>query len=188
MAHVRAPEPDGRSLAENRRSHQILLLLRPHRTGLSQKFIDDAAAGKPFDSALLETLEGLAHRGYTEGFLRRHTHDSYQNYQTGYSVSERQQFVGEFSGEQREGWAEVRVKNKFVLHDSLEIMTPSGNLICTLDALQNSRGEPTEVAPGDGHRVWMKVPPEVDLRFALLLRNFAPGQNTQDPHAAHATA
>ncbi|STI75143.1 putative protease YegQ [Escherichia coli] len=25
--------------------------------------------------------------GYTEGFLRRHTHDDYQNYEYGYSVS-----------------------------------------------------------------------------------------------------
>ncbi|MEJ1644043.1 U32 family peptidase, partial [Escherichia coli] len=33
-----------------------------------RKAIDDAAAGKPFDPQLLETLEGLAHRGYTEGF------------------------------------------------------------------------------------------------------------------------
>ncbi|XNM57019.1 hypothetical protein ACLK1Z_12135 [Escherichia coli] len=37
---------------------------------------------EPFDTSLLETLEGLAHRGYTEGFLRRHTHDDYQNYDT----------------------------------------------------------------------------------------------------------
>lgn len=47
-----------------------------------RKAIDDAAAGKPFDTSLLETLEGLAHRGYTEGFLRRHTHDDYQTTNT----------------------------------------------------------------------------------------------------------
>ena len=40
-----------------------------------RKAIDDAAEGKPFDKSLLDTLESLAHRGYTEGFLRRHTHD-----------------------------------------------------------------------------------------------------------------
>ncbi|SUB15954.1 putative protease [Pantoea agglomerans] len=131
---------------------------------------------------LLLTLEGLAHRGYTEGFLRRHTHDSYQNYQQGFSVSDRQQFVGEFTGERRGEWAEVAVKNKFMLHDSVEIMTPQGNLNCQLDALQNARGEPTEVAPGDGHRVWLRVPEEVDLRFALLLRNFDHGEDTRDPH------
>ena len=147
-----------------------------------RRAIDDAASGKPFDPELLMTLEGLAHRGYTEGFLRRHTHDSYQNYQQGYSISERQQFVGEFTGERRGDWAEVAVKNKFMLYDSLEIMTPSGNLICTLDALQNARGDAIDVAPGDGHRVWMQVPETVDLPFSLLLRNFSEGLSTRDPH------
>ncbi|MCH1906281.1 U32 family peptidase, partial [Pasteurella multocida] len=50
-----------------------------------RKAIDDAVAGKPFDESLMDTLESLAHRGYTEGFLRRHTHDEYQNYDYGYS-------------------------------------------------------------------------------------------------------
>jgi len=83
-----------------------------------RKAIDDAAAGKPFDESLMDTLESLAHRGYTEGFLRRHTHDEYQNYEYGYSISERQQFVGEFTGKRNEqGMAEVAVKNKFLLGD-----------------------------------------------------------------------
>ncbi|WP_239955078.1 tRNA 5-hydroxyuridine modification protein YegQ [Pantoea sp. Z09] len=147
-----------------------------------RRAIDDAAAGKPFDPELLVTLEGLAHRGYTEGFLRRHTHDSYQNYAQGYSISERQQFVGEFTGERRGDWAEVAVKNKFLRGDSLEIMTPNGNLNCTLEALQDARGAAIEVAPGDGHRVWMPVPADVELGFALLLRNFTDGSSTRDPH------
>ncbi|PKD78452.1 U32 family peptidase, partial [Escherichia coli] len=41
-----------------------------------RRAIDDAAAGKPFDPTLLTTLEGLAHRGYTEGFLRRPVHEA----------------------------------------------------------------------------------------------------------------
>ena len=147
-----------------------------------RRAIDDAAAGKPFDPHLLTTLEGLAHRGYTEGFLRRHTHDSYQNYDQGYSVSTRQQFVGEFTGERRGSWAEVAVKNKFSLGDSLEIMTPQGNLNCCLTAMQDGRGAAVEVAPGDGHRVWIAVPEAVSLAFALLLRNFPDGSSTRDPH------
>lgn len=73
-----------------------------------RKAIDDAAAGKPFDKSLMDTLESLAHRGYTEGFLRRHVHDEYQNYEYGYSVSDRQQFVGEFTGERKMGWPKWR--------------------------------------------------------------------------------
>ena len=153
-----------------------------------RRAIDDAAAGKPFDPELLTTLEGLAHRGYTEGFLRRHTHDSYQNYAQGYSISERQQFVGEFTGERRGDWAEVAVKNKFLLGDSVEIMTPNGNLNCTLEAMQDARGAAIDVAPGDGHRVWMPVPAGVDLAFALLQRNFTDGSSTRDPHSKFLTS
>lgn len=81
-----------------------------------RKAIDDAAAGKPFDESLMDTLESLAHRGYTEGFLRRHTHDEYQNYEYGYSISDRQQFVGEFTGKRNEqGMAEVAVKTNSYL-------------------------------------------------------------------------
>ncbi len=146
-----------------------------------RRAIDDAAAGKPFDTTLLETLEGLAHRGYTEGFLRRHTHDSYQNYSQGFSVSERQQFVGEFTGERRGDWAQIAVKNKFMVGDAVEIMTPEGNLNATLETLQNDRGDAVQIAPGDGHRVWMPVPASVDLAYALLLRNFNGEGTTQAP-------
>ena len=143
--------------------------------------IDDAAAGKPFDPALLDTLEGLAHRGYTEGFLRRHTHDDYQNYEYGYSISERQQFVGEFTGERKGPLAAVAVKNKFMTGDSLELMTPQGNINFTLEHMENGKGEAVGVAPGDGHTVWLPVPQDLQLEYALLMRNFT-GQTTRNPH------
>ena len=146
-----------------------------------RRAIDDAAAGRPFDPALLETLEGLAHRGYTEGFLRRHTHDSYQSYEAGYSVSDRQQFVGEFTGERRGALAQVDVKNKFSVGDSLELMTPAGNINFTLNQMENGKSQPIEVAPGNGHLVWLPLPEEMDLQFALLMRNLS-GTTTRDPH------
>jgi len=135
-----------------------------------RKAIDDAAAGRPFDRSLMDTLESLAHRGYTEGFLRRHVHDEYQNYERGFSLSDRQQFVGELTGERRNGLAEVIVKNRFAVGDRLELMTPQGNLNFRLDALETKRGERTEVAPGDGHVRYLPVPETVDLQHALLMR------------------
>ena len=147
--------------------------------------IDDAAAGKPFDPTLLETLEGLAHRGYTEGFLRRHTHDSYQSYDVGYSVSDRQQFVGEFTGERRGALAQVDVKNKFSVGDSLELMTPAGNINFTLTQMENGKADAIDVAPGNGHLVWLPLPEEVDLNYALLMRNLS-GTTTRQPHAVEA--
>lgn len=137
-----------------------------------RRAIDDAAAGKPFDTSLMETLEGLAHRGYTEGFLRRHTHDSYQNYEQSFSISERQQFVGEFTGERCGELALVDVKNKFSVGDSLELMTPAGNINFPLLRMENKKRQPTEVAPGNGHFVWIPVPEDINLAYALLMRNF----------------
>jgi putative protease len=47
--------------------------------------IEDTLAGRPFNFGLMESLDGLANRGYTEGFYRRHVPDEYQNYQSGSS-------------------------------------------------------------------------------------------------------
>ncbi len=135
-----------------------------------RKAIDDAVAGRPFDKSLMDTLESLAHRGYTEGFLRRHVHDEYQNYERGFSLSDRQQFVGELTGERRNGLAEVIIKNRFAVGDRLELMTPQGNLNFRLEALENKRGERTKVAPGDGHVLYLPVPESVDLQHALVMR------------------
>jgi len=133
--------------------------------------IDDAVAGRPFDRGLMGNLESLASRGYTEGFLRRHVHDEYQNYAHGSSLSDRQQFVAELTGERRGDLAEVRVKNRFAVGDGLELMTPEGNLRFTLEHMENKAGAMVGVAPGDGHVVYLPVPPEVDLHFGLLMRD-----------------
>ncbi|MBD2800247.1 tRNA 5-hydroxyuridine modification protein YegQ [Xenorhabdus sp. M] len=146
-----------------------------------RRAIDDAVAGKPFDPTLMTTLEGLAHRGYTEGFLRRHTHDAYQTYEYGYSVSETQQFVGELTGNRVNGLAEVAVKNKFLVGDHLELMTPSGNINFRLESMVNKKGQTIDTAPGDGHIVYLPIPEEIELEYALLVRNLKEG-NTRKPH------
>ena len=136
-----------------------------------RRAIDDALAGKPFDPSLLGSLDSLAHRGYTEGFLRRHVHDEYQNYERGSSLADRQQFVGELTGERRGELVEVRVKNRFTVGDGLELMTPQGNLRFTLEQLQNAQGRAQQVAPGDGHILYLPLPADVQLEYGLLMRD-----------------
>lgn len=145
--------------------------------------IDDAASGKPFDESLMTTLENLAHRGYTEGFLRRHNHSEYQNYEYGYSLSDTQQFVGEFTGKRDGDFVEVEVKNKFLVGDSLELMTPKGNVVFELETMKNRKGELIDNAKGNGHFVFIPIPSDVELDFALLMRNFRGDENTRNPHA-----
>lgn len=135
-----------------------------------RKAIDDALAGRPFDDNLMVVLESLAHRGYTEGFLQRHKHKEYQHYATGSSLPGRQQFVGEFTGNRVAGLAEVTVKNRFAVGDKVEMMTPEGNINFTIETLKNKKNEDIAIAPGDGHIVYLPIPDDVELNYALLMR------------------
>ena len=135
-----------------------------------RKAIDDALAGKPFDSSLMTQLEGLANRGYTEGFLRRHVHSEYQNYENGSSSFDHQQYCGEIL-ERNGDYLKVDVKNRFVVGDVLELMTTSGNITFELTEILDKKGNPTLEAKGSGHVVEIPVPADVDMRYALLIRN-----------------
>jgi putative protease len=139
-----------------------------------RKAIDDAAVGKPFDPDLLLQLDGLASRGYTEGFLRRHVHSEYQNYDYGVSKSEYQRFVGEVI-DSNDDWLTIDVKNKFCVGDSIEIMTPAGNMTMVLDQMLDKHNHAIEAALGSGWIAKISNPfkglsPDV-LAFGLLMRN-----------------
>ncbi|TCH65360.1 tRNA 5-hydroxyuridine modification protein YegQ [Acinetobacter sp. ANC 4862] len=146
-----------------------------------RKAIDDALAGKPFDPSLMTQLEGLANRGYTEGFLRRHVHSEYQNYETGSSRFDHQQFVGEVL-ERNGDYIKIDVKNRFVVGDSLELMTTKGNITFTLTEIKDKKGNLIEDAKGSGHVVDIPVPADVDMDYALLIRNLP--NSTADISAA----
>ena len=146
-----------------------------------RKAIDDAVAGKPFDANLMRTLENLAHRGYTEGFLKRHVHQEYQNYEYGHSVSDKQQFVGEVLGRHNNGLVEIDVKNKFCTGHSMELMTPQGNIQFILEHMENKKGERIDDAKGSGHIVKIPLPEDIELDKAILLRNLDSDQDTRNP-------
>ena len=121
--------------------------------------IDDAVAGKPLDPELLRELEGLANRGYTDGFYQRHHDAEYQNYLRGHSESDRSLYVGDaVRFDAARGLMEIEVKNRFTATDRLESVHPAGNHTWTPTRMENAAGEPIQVAPGSGHRVWIDLP------------------------------
>ena len=135
-----------------------------------RKAIDDALAGRPFDPSLMTQLEGLANRGYTEGFLRRHVHSEYQNYEDGSSHFDYQQFCGEVL-ERNGDYIRIEVKNRFLVGDSLELMTPKGNITFTLTEMRDLKGNQIDNAKGSGHIVEIPLDASIDVEFALLVRN-----------------
>ena len=103
----------------------------------------------------------------------------YQNYDYGYSISDKSQFVGEITGVKNGMW-EVEVRNHFELNDTIEILTPKKNYLITLDNLFDRKGNPIDTAKGDGHIVYFKCPLEDNLApMAILVRRFKDGLNTR---------
>ena len=138
-------------------------------TQVYRQAIDDAVASRPFNPNLMAELEGLANRGYTNGFYQRHSSEALQNYRRGSSESLRQIFVGEVLEERKDGFALIEVKNKFVLGDSLILMTPTGNHPFELTSLQDQDGNPMDEAPGGGYRVCLKLPAKAG-EMGLIVR------------------
>ncbi len=127
--------------------------------------IDDAVAGRPFDAQLIGQLDGLANRGYTAGFFDRHPDRDYQNYLRGSSESSRSQYVGDVTGYDADGLAEIAVKNRFAVGDRIEIIRPQGNLELVIAAMCNTENQPVSVAPGSGHHVRIALPPGCEGAF-----------------------
>ncbi|MEI7429080.1 MAG: tRNA 5-hydroxyuridine modification protein YegQ [Betaproteobacteria bacterium] len=134
-----------------------------------RRAIDDAVAGRPFDPQLLGELEGLANRGYTDGFYQRHHEHEMQNYLRGHSKSGRSLYIGDvIRFDSTRGLAEIDVKNRFALGERIEVLHPSGNFEFVLERMENSAGKAISVAPGNGHLVWVPLPSE--LSGAMLAK------------------
>jgi putative protease len=139
-------------------------------TQVYRQAIEDALAGRPFQAGLLADLEGLANRGYTEGFYRRHAPSDLQNYDDGSSRNQRRLFVGDVVDiDPASGLAEIEVKNRFAVGDELELMTPQGNARFRLQRMLSMDGVPIDTAPGSGWRVRLSLP-AADAELGLIAR------------------
>jgi putative protease len=142
-------------------------------THVYRRAIEDAQAGRPFEMKLMDELEGMANRGFTEGFYRRHPPGDYQNYERGVSTSDKQQFVGailDCNGD----WLTVDVRNRFEVGNRLELLTTNGCLSFDLPEIIDRKGASTTCAPGSGHVVRIPVPEGLEKQnvdeYSLLVR------------------
>jgi putative protease len=132
-----------------------------------RRAIDDAVAGRPFNIDLLGQLQGLANRGYTDGFYQRHHTQSYQNYMRDASEAHRSQYIGDVLSVE-DGWARVEVKNRFSVGDRLEVIHPQGNRDIEVNRMLDDHGADIRVAPGSGH--FVRIALDAALDRALLAR------------------
>lgn len=132
--------------------------------------IKDAISDLSFNVELIKALDGLANRGYTEGFYNRHSPNEHQNYDSGNSDNYTERFVGEISStDSRDGVLKVDVKNKFMIGDELELMLPSGNHNFTLKYMEDQYGHEISMVPGSDHQVLIPFKKEINPKFGLLV-------------------
>ncbi len=137
--------------------------------------IDDAIGGRGFDASLVGQLADLANRGYTPGFYERHPDGAHQNYLSGLSQMGQSQYVGDLRGYDAAGWAEIEVKNRFAVGDTIDLIHPDGNLVVRIERMSKVRPDgtasPADVAPGNGHIV--RIPLPIGKAGAFLARRTA---------------
>ena len=142
-------------------------------TQIYRQAIDDAVSGRKFDPQLMNELENLAHRGYTDGFFERHAPEEMQRYRDSSSRSQRQIFAGEvIDFNAHDNRILVDIKNKISVGDDMELLTASGNHHFTLQTMQDKKGNNIDCAPGSGHQVWVDIDQSIDdVNLGLLCRS-----------------
>lgn len=168
--------------------------------------VDDAAAGRPFDTSLLREVYAVGNRGYTKGFFDG-TQQDLQNYDRGDNENP-QTFLGmvEENTEQRienkesfnggihaadvgeVSLAKLFVKNRFAVGDAVEVVTRDGVFATTIAGITDEKGNALNTVHGG-----RETPVFVDLgravgQYALIRRAVAAGDDAHAEEAASACA
>jgi len=138
-------------------------------TNAYRKALDCIASGQPIDPLWIREIEHVSHRHYSTGFYfdqsggGQHVGDA--SYIRGSTV------IGVVEACDGDGFATVTQRNRFSVGDTLEIVTPDALPVSfVLEAMQDERGEPIEIAPHPMRQVGMRLPIQVP-RQAILRRH-----------------
>ena len=111
-------------------------------------------------------LQKVGNRGYTTGFaLGENNPDSYS-----YDISKGlagADFLCEFKGQNKDGLYFVKVKNKMLKGDEVEIITPEEQFVATADLILDEENDEIEVANTNAD-VWIKFSKSPkDYKYAM---------------------
>lgn len=118
-------------------------------TAAYRRAIDDIMVGKPFDRALLDEVVSTSNRTFMTGFYLRRPNEYGQNFGDGRSAALTHLYVGRltsFDVERSIAWVEL--KNKVTVGDTIEWITPDGNIDQIVTRLVDKHGRSQEVMSG----------------------------------------
>jgi len=129
--------------------------------------IDEVVVNSNADlSRYFEELKKVGNRGYTQGFyLGDNNSESYS-----YDISKGlagSDFLCEFWGKSEDDFYKVKIKNKILLNDEIEIITPEEQFIAKVLDIRNDKGENVEVA-NTNDEIFLKLSQTPkDYRYAI---------------------
>lgn len=132
--------------------------------------VDALAEGKEIPEESWTIVNSIPARGYTTAMLEPNNPNEMQDYETNAPSPGLWQVVGQIES-QENGRIYIKVKNRFESKSKIIIYTPQGPISVDGSTMLDKKGNPTDVAPGDGYYVSLACDKPLDLRTAVLLRD-----------------
>ena len=143
--------------------YYLSLITRAYRWAL-----DYYKEGLPVPDEVLKEVFAVANRGYITGFLERNPGESGQNYEESHSSDQSRIFAGLVdSWDSDKGLARVKVRNRFEVGDTLELVTPKETLPFRPQQMADGTGALIDTAHGGGKDIFMSLPKE-PAAYAIL--------------------
>ncbi|MFA6305777.1 MAG: U32 family peptidase C-terminal domain-containing protein [Candidatus Gracilibacteria bacterium] len=132
----------------NKSEYYLATVVKAYR-----KAIDDMMAGKKFDKTLIDEVESTANRGFIPGYLFGFPAKNDIHYGAGTPL-QKKKFMGMVLEARNKTDYLVDIKNKLVVGDILEVMTPGENFKVEVFEIFDEEGIAlTEAHGGAGNRV-----------------------------------
>ncbi|MBF0105019.1 MAG: tRNA 5-hydroxyuridine modification protein YegQ [Deltaproteobacteria bacterium] len=139
-------------------------------TRVYKKAIDDLLSGRGLDPDAVNELKKIHHRGYTAGFLINRADHHLQRYDEGVTNIYTQEFGG-IVKKTRKGEILITPRNKLVIGDTIEIITPQKNYHTTIRSLTLDDGTPLEAIHGGTNiEAWIPFEEAISPEFAVISR------------------
>jgi len=151
-AGVHSIKIEGRTKSE----YYLSVITRAYRWAL-----DCYKNGHEVTPEILNEVFTVSNRGYVTGFLERNPQQNGQNYEESHSSNQSHLFAGLIdSWNQVDKTARVKVRNRFEVGDSMELVTPSETTPFRLERISDEFGKSLSVAHGGGIDVYLPLPKE----------------------------
>lgn len=132
----------------NKSEYYLATVVKAYR-----KAIDDMIAGKKFDESLIEEVESTANRGFIPGYLFGFPAKGDIRYNAGIPL-QKKKFMGMVLEEKKKDEYLVDIKNKLLIGDKLEVMTPYKNFEVEVSGIFDKDGTALlEAHGGAGERI-----------------------------------